>query len=47
MRFMAGIVRFGAVAGRLAATPDNGGNGARSEIAQAEKFFQELGAIRF
>jgi hypothetical protein len=44
---MAGIVRFGAVAGRLAAAPDNGGNATRPEIAQAEELFQQLGAIRF
>ena len=41
------IVRRGAMAGRFAAPPDHGGNGTRSEIAQAQELLQELGPIRF
>jgi hypothetical protein len=47
LRIMTRIVRLGAMAGWLAATPDHGGNGTRPEIAQAQEFIQELGPIRF
>jgi hypothetical protein len=44
---MAGIVRLGAMTGRLATTPDHGGNGTRPQIAQAKELLQQLGPIRF
>jgi hypothetical protein len=47
LRIMTRIIRLGAMAGRLAAAPDHGGDGTRPEIAQAEELIQELGPIRF
>jgi len=47
LRIMTRIIRLGAMAGRLAAAPDHGGNGTRPEIAQAQELIQELGPIRF
>ena len=42
---MAGVVGFGAMAGRFAATSGHGGNATGAKIAQAEEAFQELGAF--
>src|SRR5579884_425994 len=42
---VAGIVRFGAMAGRLATAPDGGGDGAGAQIAQTKKLFQDAGAL--
>ena len=36
LRFMAGVVRLGAMTGRLSAAPNDSGNGAGAQIAQAE-----------
>ena len=45
LRIMSRVVVFGAVAGRLAAASGHGGNGARSQITQAEELLQELGSL--
>jgi hypothetical protein len=45
LRIMTGIVGFGAMAGRLAAAPDYGSNGAGPKITQAEELLQELGTV--
>ena len=47
LRLMAGIARLGAMAGWLSTTPNHRGNGARAQIAQTHKLFQELGALSF
>ena len=42
---MAGVVGPGAMAGRLATAPDDGGNGAGAKIAQTKELLQELGTL--
>jgi hypothetical protein len=42
---MAGIVRFGAMAGRFTATPDNGCYRTGPKISQAQELVQELGSV--
>jgi hypothetical protein len=44
---MAGVIGFGAMAGRFAAAADDGGNRARPKIAQPEELLQELGTVGF
>src|ERR1039457_6687952 len=39
---MTGVIRAGTMAGRLAATAGNGGDGTRTEIAQSEELPQKL-----
>jgi hypothetical protein len=45
LRIMTGIVEFGAMAGRLAAAPDYGSNGAGPKITQAQELLQELSTV--
>src|ERR1700737_1539931 len=42
---MSRVVGFGAVAGRLAAASGHSGNGAWSQITQAEELLQEFGSL--
>jgi len=42
---MAGVVGPGAMAGRLATAPDDGGSGAGAKIAQTKELLQELGTL--
>ena len=47
LRIVAGVARFGAMAGGLTAAPHNGGDRTGSQIAQPEELMQELGASGF
>ena len=45
LRIVTRIVRLGAMAGWLSTAPNNGGNRAWPQIAQAQELFQKLGAL--
>jgi hypothetical protein len=47
LRIVTGVVRLGAMAGRFTAAAHYGRYRTGPQIAEAEKFFKELGSLRF